>query len=142
MSIPPPISIPEEKDVHCMCAACQSDACQSDVYHTPTKPALVDSYDDYEDWPEDLPGLPSRDQAKLDWPFSKGVVLRYYESDVSDKHSTAVFHSRQYIHDVTHQLVYRSIEDWIASLPLVGSFYINCRNQVDQENHTSRTIEQ
>jgi len=124
MAIPPPILIPQDDDP---CAA-PSLHCHEVL----RKKHLRDDY--VTEWREaDWADAPTMGPSHpISWSFPKGAILRHYESDASATHVTAVFQSHGRIFDVTHVRFFDTVEQWIATLTSTGSFYINCRNAVDQ----------
>jgi len=75
--------------------------------------------------------------------FMQGFVIRCYESDYSERHSTAIILKDGKVLDVTNgHIQYDSVNQWLAIMPPTASYYVNCRNAIDQALKNAKAIYQ
>lgn len=115
MSIPKPIIIPTTEDV-CDCHRCLSSNSKMDISVSEKTQA------------QDITGL----------SFMSNITLRYYYSDASEYHNTAIILKDGSIKDITNKTNFNTIDEWVSTLKAGGSYYINSRNELDQELHDTR----
>jgi len=138
MSIPCPIMIPTDISKDSCKTSMQNTKMNGKMNEKKHKCGIIesdsDTFSDTEETIFSWDSITDDNRPDPNQTFSSGDILRFYPSDLSDRHCIAVIRSDMSIHEILRtdhrkKLVYENVEDWCISIRATPSdIYINrCR---------------